>query len=470
MNVFNALTRVLLGGVLLCQVAQAEPVTIRVVEKDLLTTNREDVEHIHRIEQALARQGHDIKIEIVNLSSSGYSDVLNVMLLSGTIPDLIYFNGSDQKMVEQGILEDWRPWIAQTHYLKEALWPHNKLRLQNHPTLLYVYPLRARQPVIREDWLQKSGFSASPKTLEEYVKLFSAIHSGDFNGDSKADTAGITSEKDLRDLDGFLNPAFGIHATWLKDAQGQWIHAQISSQERDKLQYYHALYEKGLLSSQYITTNWELKEDQFYTGKVGVVSVSSPGNVGVYQEKMRQVHPDATLTLLDPPTGPGGQGLAAVDVSMETRGFAMSTLSKHKKEVMILLDFLASPEGQMMEQMGFEGTHYVRKDDTFTVTPKINAWYPRFIYAANWKPPVEWRSPAMLRYIDNSQRYFAADNAFIFPSTFAAALDSTSSIYNEWAYKFVSGKASFDMWDQYVNAWKSAGGNAMTQYAQEKLK
>ncbi|WP_431642427.1 extracellular solute-binding protein [Enterobacter mori] len=470
MNVFNVLTRALLGSVLLCQVAQAEPVTIRVVEKDLLTTNREDVEHIHRIEQALARQGHDIKIEIVNLSSSGYSDVLNVMLLSGTIPDLIYFNGSDQKMVEQGILEDWRPWIAQTHYLKEALWPHNKLRLQNHPTLLYVYPLRARQPVIREDWLQKSGFSASPKTLEEYVKLFSAIHSGDFNGDGKADTAGITSEKDLRDLDGFLNPAFGIHATWLKDAQGQWIHAQISSQERDKLQYYHALYEKGLLSSQYITTNWELKEDQFYTGKVGVVSVSSPGNVGVYQEKMRQVHPDATLTLLDPPTGPGGQGLAAVDVSMETRGFAMSTLSKHKKEVMILLDFLASPEGQMMEQMGFEGTHYVRKDDTFTVTPKINAWYPRFIYAANWKPPVEWRSPAMLRYIDNSQRYFAADNAFIFPSTFAAALDSTSSIYNEWAYKFVSGKASFDMWDQYVNAWKSAGGNAMTQYAQEKLK
>ncbi|CZU78054.1 extracellular solute-binding protein [Enterobacter cloacae] len=470
MNVFNTLTRVLLGGVLMCQVAQAEPVTIRVVEKDLLTTNREDVEHIHRIEQALARQGHDIKIEIVNLSSSGYSDVLNVMLLSGTIPDLIYFNGSDQKMVEQGILEDWRPWIAQTHYLKEALWPHNKLRLQNHPTLLYVYPLRARQPVIREDWLQKGGFNASPKTLEEYVTLFNAIHSGNFNGDGKADTAGITSEKDLRDLDGFLNPAFGIRATWLKDVQGQWIHAQISPQERDKLQYYHSLYEKGLLSSQYITTNWELKEDQFYTGKVGVVSVSSPGNVGVYQEKMRQVHPDATLTLLDPPKGPGGQGLAAVDVSMETRGFAMSTLSKHKKEVMILLDFLASPEGQMMEQMGFEGTHYVRKDDAITVTPKINAWYPRFIYAANWKPPVEWRSPAMLRYIDNSQRYFAADNAFIFPSTFAAALDSTSSIYNEWAYKFVSGRVSFDMWDQYVNAWKSAGGNAMTQYAQEKLK
>lgn len=470
MKLMNTFASVLTGGLLLCQSVLAEPVTIRVVQKDLLTTNREDVAHIQRIEQALARQGHDIKIEIVNLSSSGYSDVLNVMLLSGTIPDLIYFHGNDQKMVEQDILEDWRPWIAQTRYLKEALWPHNTLRLQNHPTLLYVFPLRARQPVIREDWLEKSGFTASPKTVDDYVKLFNTVHRGDYNSNGKADTWGITSEKDLRDLDGIFNLAFGIHATWLKDDQDRWTNAQISPQEREKLIFYHSLYQQGLLSSQYITTNWELKEDEFYTGKVGVVSVTSSGNVGVYQEKMRQLHPDASLILLDPPEGRAGQGLAAVDVSMETRGFAMSALSKHKKEVMILLDFLASPEGQMMDRMGFEGTHYVREGETLKVMPKINAWYPRFMEAANWTPPVEWRTPAMLRYIDNSQRYFIADNAFIYPSTFAAAIDSTSNIYNEWTYKFVSGKASFDMWEQYVSAWKAAGGNAMTEYAQEKLK
>ncbi|MBA3161924.1 ABC transporter substrate-binding protein, partial [Salmonella enterica] len=203
---------------------------------------------------------------------------------------------------------------------------------------------------------------------------------------------GITSEKDLRDLDGVFNRAFGIHATWLKDDQGRWINAQISPQEREKLLFYRSLYQQGLLSSQYITTNWELKEDEFYTGKVGVVSVTSSGNVGVYQEKMRQLHPDAALTLLDPPEGSAGQGLAAVDVSMETRGFAMSSLSKHKKEVMILLDFLASPEGQMMDRMGFGGTHYLREGQSLIVMPKINAWYPRFMEAANWTPPVEWRT------------------------------------------------------------------------------
>ena len=151
--------------------------------------------HIQRIEQALARQGHDIHIRIVNLSSSRLLDVLNVMLLSGTIPDLIYFNGSDQKMVEQGILEDWRPWITQTRYLKEALSLHTTGFAQNHPTLLpYAFPC-ARPAVIREDWLQKSRFSASPKTLTEYVTLFNAIHAGDYNGDGKTDSWGSPPRK-----------------------------------------------------------------------------------------------------------------------------------------------------------------------------------------------------------------------------------------------------------------------------------
>ena len=46
--------------------------------------------------------------------ASGYADALGVMLLSGDIPDLIYFQGGDQKMAEQGILEDLTPWIEKT--------------------------------------------------------------------------------------------------------------------------------------------------------------------------------------------------------------------------------------------------------------------------------------------------------------------------------------------------------------------
>ena len=129
--------------------AFAEPVVIRMVSKDLVSTNPPDVKHIERIEAAMAAKGTDIDIQIVDLPSSGYADALSVMLLSGDIPDLIYFQGGDAKMVEQGILEDLTPWIEKSPNLKAALYPHNVQRLANYPYLLYIYPPRMPQPVIR---------------------------------------------------------------------------------------------------------------------------------------------------------------------------------------------------------------------------------------------------------------------------------------------------------------------------------
>ena len=144
--------------------AFADPVTIRVVSKDLTTSNPDDVKLMKAYEEALKAKGTDIHIQVIDLPSSGYADKLSAMLLSGDIPDLIYFQGGDAKMAEQGVLEDWNNWLPKTTYLKDALFPHNVERLKNYPYLLYVYPPRMPQPVIRADWLEKSGVAA-PKTF-----------------------------------------------------------------------------------------------------------------------------------------------------------------------------------------------------------------------------------------------------------------------------------------------------------------
>ena len=95
----------------------------------LLSTNPDDVKLIETYEAALKAQGTDLDIQLVDLPSSGYADKLSAMLLSGDIPDLIYFQGGDAKMAEQGILEDWNNWLPKTTYLKDALFPHNVERL-----------------------------------------------------------------------------------------------------------------------------------------------------------------------------------------------------------------------------------------------------------------------------------------------------------------------------------------------------
>ncbi len=445
---------------------------IRLVSKDLLSTNPPDVAHIERIEAALKAQGTDLDIQIVDLPSSGYADALGTMLLSGDIPDLIYFQGGDAKMADQGILEDLKPWIEQSPNLKAALWPHNVERLANYPYLLYVYPPRAPQPVIRKDWLDQLGI-APPQTLEEYEAFFKAIHDADLDGDgTPGNTYGVTTAENTNELDSIFNQAFGITGAWMKDETGAWVHARITSQERDKITWYAKLAAEGLYDKEYVTSKFDVKEDKFYTGKVGVIFGSSAEVIDIYGGKMRQAHPDKdiSLALLPIPSGPGGQGLAALDVSKESRGFAIATTSQHKAEVAKLLDFMASTEGQMMDRMGFEGEEYTKTGDTYAVTDKMSTWYARFFAAANFVPPVEWKSEAAQQSLANIQTWFKPDNAFVWPADFAADLDATENVYRSWVYKFISGEAPMDQWDQFVSEWKAAGGDRLNEYARTVLK
>ncbi len=448
--------------------AMAQPVTIRLASKDLLTTNPQDVAHIERIEAALAERGTEVDIQIVDLPGSGYAEALNVMMLSGDIPDLIYFQGGDAEMANQGVLEDLRPYVENSEFISDALWPHNIERLENYPYLLYVYPLRNPQPVIRRDWLERSGVGM-PETVEDYVELFTAIRDGDFDGNGQDDTFGVTTADNTNELDSIFNQAFGVTGTWMQNADGEWIHSRVSDAERDKIAFYASLREQGLYDPEYITTRWDIKEDKFYTGRAGVIFGSSPEVIDIYGGKVRQLEPDAELVLLPPPAGPAGQGIAAADVSKESRGFAISSLSEHKEEAFAVLDFLASPEGQMFERLGFEGEEYTRNGDDYEVTDAISTWYARFMVTSNWTPPVVWQSEAALQSLDVSSQYFVPDNGFVWPAEYAASLDATENVYRQWVYRFVSGEASMDQWDSFVAEWNAAGGQSMTEYARTVL-
>ncbi len=458
-----------LGAMAMPAMAQT---TLRLVSKDLLTTNPDDVKEIEAIEAALKAQGTDVDIQIVDLPGSGYADALGVMLLSGDIPDIMYFQGGDQKMAEQGILEDLNPWIEKSAHIKDALWPHNVDRLANYPYLLYVYPPRAPQPVMRQDWLDQLGLEP-PQTVEEYEALFQAIHDADLDGDgTPGNTLGLTGYGTTAELDSVFNQAFGVTGTWMKNADGAWVNSRVTDAEKAKIEFYARLASKDLFDKEFVTNTWDVKEDKFYSGKAGVIFGSSPEVIDIYTGKMRQAHPgeEIELALLPAPSGPGGQGLAAVDVSKESRGWAISALSENKEAAFAVLDFMASKEGQDIDRMGFEGVHH-NKDASgaVTYTDQISTWYARFFNAANWTSPTPLLSPTAQAALDNLKSDFTPDNAFVWPADYAADVDATEQVYRSWVAKFITGEASIDQWDQFVSEYNAAGGSRMAEYAASVL-
>lgn len=447
--------------------------TLRIVSKDLLTTNPDDVKEIEAIEAALKAQGTDVDLQIVDLPGSGYADALGVMLLSGDIPDIMYFQGGDQKMAEQGVLEDLTPWIEKSAHIKDALWPHNVERLAHYPYLLYVYPPRAPQPVIRQDWLDKLGLAA-PKTVDDYEALFQAIHDADLDGDgTPGNTLGLTGYGNTNELDSIFNQAFGVTGTWMKSADGAWVNSRVTDAEKAKIAFYARLASKGLYDKEYVTNTYDVKEDKFYTGKAGVIFGSSPEVIDIYAGKMRQAHAgeDIKLALLPIPSGPGGQGLAALDVSKESRGWAVSSVSEHKDAAFAVLDFMASTEGQDIDRMGFEGAQYTKDaSGTVTFTDQISTWYARFFNAANWTPPTPLLSPTAQAALDTIRANFKPDNAFVWPADYAADVDAAEQVYRGWVAKFITGEAGIDQWPQFVSEYNAAGGSRMAEYAATVLK
>ena len=274
---------------------------------------------------------------------------------------------------------------------------------------------------------------------------------------------GIIAPNNTAELDAIFDPAFGIEQTWMKNADGELIHSRISEGERAKLAWYASLFADGVLDPEFITSNWEVKEDKFYTGQVGVVMGTAGPVVGIYEAKMAQVNPGAELVLLTPPAG-----IQAVDVSKESRGFAIPVTTKNTDAIMAFFDFVASPEGQLMERLGFEGEHYTREGDTLTATDKLGAWYPRFIYAnPNYhQPPLSPLSPLAQSALQQGVDFFRADNTFVWSPDLAAAVDGAETYYRTNVFRFVSGELSTENdWDAFVAGWLAAGGQAMTDHA-----
>jgi putative aldouronate transport system substrate-binding protein len=259
----------------------------------------------------------------------------------------------------------------------------------------------------------------------------------------------------------------------MKGADGQWVPARITPQEKDKIEFYAKLASEGLYDKEYVTNTFDVKEDKFYTGKAGVIFGSSAEVIDIYGGKMRQAHPgeDISLVLLPLPKGPGGQGLQAVDVSKEARGFAIASTSTHKEEAAKLLDFMASADGQNIDRMGFEGEQYTKDaSGKVTFTDKISTWYARFFNAHNWTPPTPLLSPTAQAALDTIANNFKPDNAFVWTADYAADIDATEKVYRSWVAKFITGEATMDQWDQYVSEYNSAGGQHMTEYARTVLK
>ncbi|MFZ4617637.1 MAG: hypothetical protein ACOYM2_15755, partial [Rectinemataceae bacterium] len=93
-----ALTALMILGTLGSAMAQPK---VRFVMKDLDADPNVDA-FMALIEKGMAAAGTPVDIEIIKTPAGNYAEKVGLMVLSGDTPDLIYFQGGDDKLAIQG--------------------------------------------------------------------------------------------------------------------------------------------------------------------------------------------------------------------------------------------------------------------------------------------------------------------------------------------------------------------------------
>lgn len=452
--------------------ADTSPVTISILEKDLNAEDETSERLIKAVSEGVSRQlGREVTIKIVPISEGSYSENMGLLLQSGEIPDLMYFQGGDYQFgITQQILEDFTPYIENSVYIKAMMKEYNTKRVNNYPYLLWLSPDRIKVPVVREDWFNATD--SGKVLLEEptpanYKAFFQELK--EKNGLKSA----YTVPGDLSELDTVFNLAFGIDKTWVKQ-DGAYVYHKVCRQQKEKLKYYAELYQEGLLDQEWLTKKWDTKESAFYNGEVGVVAGTQGSVVNVYNQKMTAQNTESARLKVLPPAKGAGQGYLPSDVSKESRGWAISAYSENKEAAFAVLEYMASPEGQVLDKLGFEGEHYTVADGKYELTDRFPEWYPRFHESIDqlqveFADETPYYSEAALSSLEMGSEYISYDNSFVLPDEYVTNWDAGEALYAEFAADVISGKKSVDDFEAYVKQWYELGGAEITAYANENI-
>ncbi len=451
---------------------EGSPVKITMMLKDASPADEVIKELVKSIEMKMAENKQYVSLEFLEPPTGTYKEAVPLAFRTGQItPDIIYFQGGDLPISNDGLLEDLTPYVENSKYVKDIMEEHTKVKLKNYPYLLWLAPARVPVPVMRKDFTEKlESYKAVVEnpSVENYEKMFKEIV------EKKVAKYAITGDGDLTRLNSVFNQSFGVTGSIVKQ-DGKWVFAKASTFERDKLEFYAKLYADGLIDPEYITKAWDTMEKAFYEGEVGFLAGTAGAVINIYNNKMTQTHGDGAELVVLPPAKGVSQGYTAIDVTKESRGFGISVQSKEKEAAFAVLDFMASPEGMKLDKLGLEGTHYKVENDKIMFTDKFPEWYPRFWETMNKfdpKPVLDKKvmSDPALESLEMAKKYYVEDVNVLIPDNLTSQWDGMNSLYNEYSSDIIRGVKPITAFDEFVQKWNEAGGTEFDSYLMEKLK
>lgn len=370
-----------------------KPITIKWYQKNFVETELKSMGEMEAFKELEKRTG--IKIEFVHPPNT--PDAINVMLASGDYPDVIFWDWASVPRGLTGLINDGVALKLNDYMDKYAV--NYKKALDKYPDLkkfatlddgtypaffqLDPDPLRTSYNglIIRKDWLDKLGLKP-PTTVDEWHTVLKAFKEKDPNGNGKPDEIpySIAKAPSGTALGGVgsgmseFTAAWGILDGFYKDpASGKLLYGPMQPQYKDFLGTMASWYKEGLIDSEFASTDAKGLTTKLQNEQVGTTYGSLGSIIGNTTTVARTKNPNYSLIGVKPPIGPGGKSYNYASNTIQKVGYAgvITKSSKYPKEIVRLIDYMYSEEGQALLNWGIEGKSYAVKDGKKTFTDEI---------------------------------------------------------------------------------------------------
>jgi len=434
----------------------------------------------------------NIKIRIVTAPYESWEEKYNVMMASGTVPDVSVTSGTGW-----GNFNDWckqGKYMDITELYKQycpnvAKYVSDDLISQvSIGGKLYGVPKPTGKDtsviVFRKDWLDKVGLPL-PATFDEYDAVMRAFTFNDPDGNNKNDTYGMLTDETLT-LSRPVFLAFGLDGNigngynWYKKDDGTLASTLTQPEAKDAIKYLAGLYKEGIMDPDWMLTKSQGWADKLNAGKGGIIAQISISEISLYETNMKSVEPKATLEPVAQITSKDG----TIRRNPSTGYYMMSSISskvKRPEKILEFIDYLASDEGGYLLKYGIEDLTYTKKDGKIVVDEKAQEKYGmlgghlinRMMFPPMTFPATDERTTKyneMLKpFIELGT--FSPAPPVVLPSAEEVASKQGGDYVKKMLTEMVCNKVDVDAnWDKFIADWRATGGDQLTKEINEAYK
>jgi hypothetical protein len=246
-----------------------------------------------------------------------------------------------------------------------------------YPTQLSINPVWPTGFRIRKDWLDqlKLGY---PKTPEEFYQVLKAFKEQIKTASGQPVIPLAFSENLNESSEGWVVPWFGDDFTiWSKGADGKYtlkVYTDIPRLQ-NMLAFYNRLYREGLLDHDALTIKTSQLKEKIGQDRVGVQFMHDYEYIGIVDTLHANGAPNAMYVVLPWFFEEGVEGAFNGQLTLAPGAPSALYISKKLSETEVdelfkTLDWMLTPEGQILINYGIEGEHWEKRADGKIVPTK----------------------------------------------------------------------------------------------------